>query len=360
MAMPSGEGNSIDAVCDEIDQWVGPRRIYPISFCIPESVILDATPTKQQDAGTGISRGTRKYRFGPGEQQAYYEDYQSSFLGLTYRKGGWDCMRHLEIMANGCLPFFPGIDDCPRYTMAHYPKAMLAEHYRNYANAVTIQGTEMQFDPAKLSDWPGDYDAKVQALLHHTRKYLSTRAMAKYVLDKAGHADAKSVLFISGGKKPDYLCDLLFQGVRELLGAGCVDANKSWWVYDSASDQRVGQLYGNGFTYTRRLPDIDIDRRDIKQRIAKRAFDVVVFGAVRRCHDLLPHVRKHYEREEVILIDGEDSSRVVGWSKNENVPSRDLLTARRLPAAQIVKQGVYFKRELDHAAVIAYDTMVKT
>ena len=91
------------AACREIDEWVGPRRIYPISFAIPEELVLSGPPAKEQSSGEGISRGNRKYRFGPGEQDAYYADYQRSYFGLTYKKGGWDCMRHLEIMANGTL-----------------------------------------------------------------------------------------------------------------------------------------------------------------------------------------------------------------------------------------------------------------
>lgn len=354
MPVPIGQDDGLDTVCREIDQWVGPRRLYPISFCIPESLILDEPPAKAQASGQGISRGNRKYRFGPGQQQEYYADYQRSYFGLTHRKGGWDCMRHLEIMANGGLPFFPGIEDCPRYTMAHYPKAMISTLLRRYAPAITIDGFDLGFDPDQLSDWPNDYDVQVRAMLGYTRKQLSTRAMAGYVLKQAGHEDAKTVLYLSDGKKPDYLCDLLFHGMRQRLGEGCVDANKSWWVYDSASAERVGALYGNGFTYTRHLPDIDIDRSAIKQRIAKHAFDVVVFGSVGRCHDLLPLVRKHYEREEVILIDGEDSDRLIGWSNKVNVPKRRRDTAMRLPANEIIKQGICFKRELDHAAVLSY------
>lgn len=354
MPVPLNDDLSHQAICEEIEQWIGPRRIYPISFCIPESLVIDQPPTKQQATGQGISRGRRNYRFGPGDQAAYYADYQQSYFGLTYRKGGWDCMRHLEIMANGCLPYVPGIDKCPRFTMAHYPKDLLQQIYNRYAQAITIQGFELHFDPDAMDAWQGDYDAHVRAILDHTRAHLTTRAMADYVLEQAGHAKAKSVLYISGAKKPDYLCDLLFIGMRQRLGAGCIDTQKLWWVYDSADPTRVGQLYGNGFTYTRQLPDLDLDRTNIKQRIAKREFDAVVFGSVARCHDLLPCVRRHYDREEVILVEGEDSDRLIGWSKNQNVPRRSLRTALKLKPRDIIRQGILFKRELDQAALMAY------
>lgn len=354
MAIPLNDNLAADAICDEIEQWVGPRRVYPISFCIPESMVVDAPPKKAQATGQGISRGRRKYRFGPGDQQAYYADYQQSYFGLTYRKGGWDCLRHLEIMANGCLPFVPGIDECPRFTMTHYPKQRIARIYQHYASAISIKGFELSFDPDALQDWQDDYAGHVQSIIDHTKQHLTSRAMAGYVLDKAGHADAKSILYISNGHKPDYLSDLLFIGMRQRLGEGCVDAKKVWWTYQAADPKRVGQLYGNGFTYTRHLPELDIDRSNIKQRIARHEFDAVVFGSVTRCHDLLPLVRNHYEREEVILIEGEDSNRIIGWSKHQNVPKRRLDTAMKLKPSSIVHQGILFKRELDQAALLSY------
>ena len=36
-------------------------------------------------------------------------------------------MRHLEIMANGAVPFFPDLDKMPCLTMQHYPKALFQE-----------------------------------------------------------------------------------------------------------------------------------------------------------------------------------------------------------------------------------------
>lgn len=38
----------------------------------------------------------------------------SSFFGLTCKRGGWDCMRHYEIMASGALLLFRDYYDKPR------------------------------------------------------------------------------------------------------------------------------------------------------------------------------------------------------------------------------------------------------
>jgi hypothetical protein len=30
------------------------------------------------------------------------------------KKGGWDCLRHYEIIGNGCMPYFENIEKCPK------------------------------------------------------------------------------------------------------------------------------------------------------------------------------------------------------------------------------------------------------
>ena len=50
-----------------------------------------------------------------------------AMFGVTRSKAGWDCMRHLEIMAAGCIPFFTDLDELPSLTMQLYPKGLLQE-----------------------------------------------------------------------------------------------------------------------------------------------------------------------------------------------------------------------------------------
>lgn len=52
----------------------------------------------------------------------YYNSYKKSHFGLTVKKGGWDCLRHLEILANDCIPYFPDIENCPESTMTFFQK----------------------------------------------------------------------------------------------------------------------------------------------------------------------------------------------------------------------------------------------
>ena len=42
--------------------------------------------------------------------------YQNSLFSLTYRKTGWDCLRHYEILASGSIPLFLDLEKCPEDT----------------------------------------------------------------------------------------------------------------------------------------------------------------------------------------------------------------------------------------------------
>jgi hypothetical protein len=51
---------------------------------------------------------------------------RASYYCLTMCKGGWDTMRHNEILANGCVPYFLDIEHLPRSTMAVFPRVRRA------------------------------------------------------------------------------------------------------------------------------------------------------------------------------------------------------------------------------------------
>ena len=44
------------------------------------------------------------------EEQDYYDDLSKSWFGLTCKKGGWDCLRHYEIIAAGSVLLFKDYD----------------------------------------------------------------------------------------------------------------------------------------------------------------------------------------------------------------------------------------------------------
>ena len=97
--------------------------LFPISFAMPTTKI-NFNNLKTQDMAyiTPEDRSTYIYN----NEKDYYADYGRSRFGTTFKKAGWDCMRHYEILGNGCIPYFPDIERCPPETMTWFPKRLCA------------------------------------------------------------------------------------------------------------------------------------------------------------------------------------------------------------------------------------------
>jgi hypothetical protein len=143
------------------------KLIRPLNFAIPEKLIVNSVPSKSKDWGTIIPGDKSTYVFD--NQQDYYDDYASSYFALTTKKGGWDCLRHYEILMNGCIPYFPDLSGCPEYTMTRFPKSYILD-------------TNKFVDTAEFST--DMYGETVNQLLEHTRTHLSTLSLAKYILEE--------------------------------------------------------------------------------------------------------------------------------------------------------------------------------
>jgi len=137
------------------------------------------------------------------------------------------------------------------------------------------------------------------------------------------------ILYISGAQGPDYLCDMLFHGLRTSLGADVVEVNRLWYMYAhefAGGRHDKSKLYGRGFTMYGLLPDDSaIDRSEISQKIRTRHFDLVIYGSVHRCRLFLEEVLAFYPPSQVLFIDGEDHTFIL---------------------SQLFNWGTYFKREL--------------
>lgn len=165
----------------EFNEW---NEALPISFSIPKEKIVDTIKEKTQYFGKAIP--WHPYSFN--NEHEYYEDYQKSWFGYTCKKGGWDSMRHYEILANGCVPFFTDLNECPKTTLTpFFPKEMLLEVLsmkgintsRNFLGKRFERGT-IDFDKFDVEK----YKTLNIMLLDYTRSRLTTENMAKYLLEK--------------------------------------------------------------------------------------------------------------------------------------------------------------------------------
>jgi hypothetical protein len=141
-------------------------NLLPITFGIPTCKLTNPSNIiKTQEYATCIPGQPETYLFK--DEHSYYEDYQKSYYGVTMKKAGWDCMRHYEILGNYCLPYFVGLEECPKETLANFPKELLLE-----AKELTNNFNENR------------YFTILNEVFDYTKKNLTTKSLAEYILNK--------------------------------------------------------------------------------------------------------------------------------------------------------------------------------
>jgi hypothetical protein len=256
--------------------------VWPISFSYPrEPLPLAADP---ELLVAPIVPGL-PYSFA--DERAYLETYRTAYLGITHRKAGWDCFRHLEILAAGPVPFMLDAQDIPGYAMVHYPTDAL----RAVRKVVSATG--------------GPPSGTVrEGFRTWLRDNLTSRALATYVLESAGLDASAQVLFVDEclPVMPDYQSVLTLIGLQQLLGDHCDLAFPVDYVYEDTRADTT-RLYGRGFGYTRALP------ADLRSRPASvtRDYDAIVIGSISRNKDLAKRLLRESPTRTHIWIHGEDT-----------------------------------------------------
>lgn len=279
--------------------------IYPISFCVPEELIVKNIDTVLQNKKLfeAFYRPGQPYAFA--NPTEYYKMYEESAFGHTKKKGGWDCFRHLEILANGCLPVFEHVHNIPRSIMTFYPKDIMIQAYNLYQRCIQNNYT-MTLEDKSL------YDFLVKLAVNHTRTYLTTKAMANYILRTVfGKELAKkvtSVLYLSASEHIDFQRCLLLHGFKSLFGEKCVDVCRVGHLYTSCEVEKWHKA-GAGFGFVGTIPDtydLHCNRENIMERIIAKEFDVIIYGSIHRGLPYLDTVLASYPMDRIVYIDGED------------------------------------------------------
>ena len=96
------------------------------AFSIPDEKILTNPPVKSKEfakhvvdpeVAAALPESSIRYAFT--DEREYYEDLQNSRYAITTKRAGWDCLRHYEIAANGCVPCFRNLQDKPKTCAPH-------------------------------------------------------------------------------------------------------------------------------------------------------------------------------------------------------------------------------------------------
>jgi hypothetical protein len=171
------------------------KDVIPINFSIPKEKIYIGELQKNKLIGTNIPGIIETLVFN--DEKSYYEDYQQSMFGYTWKKASWDSLRHYEIIMNKCIPLFIDIKHCPKQSLQKLPKKTLEEVFNifkgfdktvlenkfiyNDKNAIT------NFDLNTFNDIEIDYDKyhEINDKLHtYLTNNLTTEHIVKYVIDK--------------------------------------------------------------------------------------------------------------------------------------------------------------------------------
>lgn len=275
--------------------------LYPITFSIPEEKIVSAIPTKTRLLAilNPSDPGTYVYT----DEHSYYQGYRESYFALTMKKRGWDCIRHYEIMANGCIPVFEDIESCPIETLTYLPKDLFVA-----ANALYERVGSKGSVGAMTSEEVTECQDMITAFLVFTRANLTTAKMARNILQVTHSSDAQRILFISGCIRPDYLRCLVLHGFKTVFGTACHDFPFISHLYADHT-LRPDTLYGQGFTYSALLdPSLHDDEEDVTvaENIRQHVYDVVIYGSYHRGKPLYDIVTASYAPSEVIFLCGED------------------------------------------------------
>lgn len=152
--------------------------IYPIGFAIPAEKIIKTVPSKNRDWAINYPGKLNTYIHKT--EDSYYSDYQISKFAATFKKEGWDCLRHYEILANGCLPYFKDLHDCPDKTLTNLPKDLLLKVKAKIESGIPFSNEE--------------YNEIVNSLLEFTAQNLTTEALVDYVFKVVKNSTGKKIV----------------------------------------------------------------------------------------------------------------------------------------------------------------------
>lgn len=141
----------------------------PISFAIPEEKITNDPKIYKTKFLSSIIPG-QPYTYN--KEKEYYNEYKTSMFGWTQRKTGWDCMRHYEIIANKCLPYFKDFYLCPKPTMTTWPTLLQTESNQLY-NLMISNG---------IDKYINQYDRISNEFFDYCKNNLTTKHLAQHIL----------------------------------------------------------------------------------------------------------------------------------------------------------------------------------
>ena len=231
--------------------------------------------------------GSAAYKFGMGQQDAYYAEYRRAWKAYTFAKTGTDTFRHSQIIASGVIPIFRGIRSLPPTKVFVYPRPLLALFEDERDNTNVRQLAMMRH---RILEWGHRHLSARQSIAYRVRA-------ANYTATVLGLPPVTTpvprVAFIDKSLLPFVMTDFgslsTLIGLTEYFGSDNVDIfyppeyvfegfqvplNDAQWKFF---------LYGNGFGFTNVLPQQSAAMQNTSlevklSRLHRGEYDYVVWG----------------------------------------------------------------------------------
>jgi hypothetical protein len=249
-----------------------------------------------------IIPGKSKYNFT--NENEYIKHYSQCYYALTSKKAGWDCLRHYEIIASGCVPYFLDIDNIPLNTMKTFPKELVKsamnltgvpkEHevLNCIKNGYEININYELFDLKK-------YEEIRNKILSHFERYCLTNNLCKIIFP----SNYVSVFSKNSGGPQDYQRDLLVISLLENEHNVTTNFDIDF-IFDDYTGDTL-KLYGRGMTYTKCLSSVlkKLHTLSMKTDIDD---DMVIFCTKSNSNILNIDNYKISDKTIVVELDGND------------------------------------------------------
>lgn len=245
--------------------------VYPFAYSIPDELIIKNIPEKSIEISDIQPRtiSNSSYQFNPSQEKEYYEAYQKAKFAITRKKGGWDTLRHYEIMANGCIPLFENLEECPYLSLNSFPKRLIEDINKNIED---------------LKKYNYIYNGYMTRLLDAVRKSCSSSSRVEEFLERMNIKNNQpKILMLSGDTNINYLRETFWIGIKNKFKNDCQEYPILNFLYDDFPIENFNGMVGNGFTYGRKIPSeykSNLDEEKVKSSILKREWDVIVYGRV--------------------------------------------------------------------------------
>ena len=281
---------------------VNDLNILPLSFCIPDECIVNEIPRKSHLLAPLLPGDISTYIYD--NEKDYNDMYQKSRFAITKMKGGWDCLRHYEILMNGCIPLFENLQECPAYTLTTYPKELNNEAYELYNNWI------------ENDECIQKYNALCSQFLEHTKNNCTTSSTTKYFLDNIQNGDKiKNILLITCHNGINYNRESLWIGLKRYIksiNGVAVEYEKIPFLYDDF-DINSNNNYARCFTYPKRIQKdahYNMSENEILEKINTSFWDLIIYGKVgpdEFC--TFPYfdiVKSKYNKNNIVFLFGGD------------------------------------------------------